>query len=61
MYNRVEQKSSLYHKVATRREIVVPGKHIMTNIMLVLKEAEIKVEPILVYIHQGLTAKKEQE
>ena len=32
---------------------VVPGKHGMSALMLALKEAEIKAESILLYMHQG--------
>ena len=52
-HQRVEQLSILRHEVATRRAGVVPGKHGMSDLMLALKEAYIKVEAILVQIHKG--------
>ena len=39
-HNIVEQFSSLWYKVAMRREIGVPGKHGMEAFMIDLKEAK---------------------
>ena len=52
---RVEQVSSLQQEVAMRQERVVPGKHGMSDLMIALKEAEIKAEAIPVHMHQGHT------
>ena len=43
------------HNVVMRREIVVPGKHGMADLMLELKEVEIKAEAIPVHMHHRLT------
>ena len=44
-----------------RRSIVVPGKNVMADLMLVLREAEIKSEAIPVHMHQGQTTKTIQK
>ena len=49
------------HNVATRREILVPVKYGMAELMLELKEAEIKAEDIPVYNHQGHIETKHQK
>ena len=51
----VEQISRLQQEVAMRRAIVVPGKHDMSDLMIELKEAEIKAEAIPVHMNQGHT------
>ena len=50
--NIVEHMSILRHEVAMRQSRVVPGKHGMVALMLVLKEAEVKAEDISVHMHQ---------
>ena len=49
----VEQMSILRHKVAMRWARGVPGKHGMADLILTLKEEEIKAEAIPVHMHQG--------
>ena len=49
---RVEQLSILIHEVYTRRARVVPRKHGMADLILALKEADIKSEAIPVHMHQ---------
>ena len=51
--HRVEKLSIMIHKLATRRARVLPGKYGLTDLMLALKEAEIKTESIPVHMHQG--------
>ena len=51
--------SSLRQHVDTRQTRVVPGKHGMADLMLALKEAEIKAEAIPVHIYQGQKATKQ--
>ena len=58
---RVEQLSSLRQEVAMRQAIVVPGKHGIEDLMLALKEAEIKVEDIPVHMHQGDTVTQQMK
>ena len=41
-HNRVEHLSILRHEENMRRASVVPGKHGMESLMIVLKDAEIK-------------------
>ena len=55
----VEHLSSMLHDVTMRREILVPGKHGTSYLMLSLKEAEIKVEYTPVTIYQGHNATKQ--
>ena len=43
--------SSLRHKVAMRWTIVVPGKHGITDLVLDLKEAQIRAEAIPLHIY----------
>ena len=50
--------SSLRYEIAMRWTIVVPGKYVTEDIMLVLKEVEIGEEAIPVHIHQGKTRTK---
>ena len=57
-HHRVEQISILWQEVAMRQERVFPVKHVMSALMLALKEAEIKSEVIPVHMHHGNTAKK---
>ena len=57
--NRVEHLSILRHGVTMRREIVMPGKHGMVDLMLDLKEEEIREETIPVHRLQGHTTTKQ--
>ena len=50
-----EQISSFWHKVAMRRARMLPEKYGMVELMLELKEAEIRAEVIAVHTHQGHT------
>ena len=52
--------SNLNIKVATRQARVVPGKHGMEDIMLVLTEAETKAKVTPVNMYQGMAATKEK-
>ena len=54
----MEQLSSLRHESSMILAIVVPVKHGMTALMLVLKEEKIKAEAILVHMHQIQNATK---
>ena len=47
----MEQLSSLRQDVGMIRAIVVPGKHVMSSLMLALKEAEVKALTIPVHIN----------
>ena len=49
----VGQLSILRQEIAMIWEIVVPGKHCMSDLMLALKQVEIKEESIPVHMHQG--------
>ena len=49
---RVENLSRLRQDVAMRQARVVPGKHVMSALMLALKEAEIKSEAIQLHLQQ---------
>ena len=51
----MEDLSSLRQYVAMRRTRVVPEKYGMSDLMLALKEAEIKAEDIPEQMHQGHT------
>ena len=51
--NRLEQLSSLRHELATRWEILMPGKYGMASLMLALNEAETRTEAIPVHMNQG--------
>ena len=55
----MEQFSSLKKEVYTRQEIVVPRKHVMSYLMLGLKETEIKAEAIPVHMHHKHTVTKQ--
>ena len=54
----MEQLSSLRHESSMILAIVVPVKHGMAALMLVLKEEKIKAEAILVHINQRQNATK---
>ena len=56
--NRVERMSSIQNNVVMRQARLVPGKHGMASIMLVLKESVKKKKFIPVHIQQWKTASK---
>ena len=58
IYIRVGHLSILRQEVSMRLAIVMPGKHGMSSLVILLKEAEIKSEAIPVHIHQGHTAER---
>ena len=54
----MEYLTRLKHKVPMRRSIVVPVKHVMAALILLLKDVEIKEEDIPVHMHQVHATKK---
>ena len=54
----MEQMSISHKYVAMIRARVVTVKHGISDLMLALKEAEIKVEAIMVHMHHKQTATK---
>ena len=53
MQIRLELLSILWQEVSRRQARAVPGKHVMSALMLVKKEAEIKTEAIPVQKHNS--------
>ena len=53
-----EHIPNLRQEAAMRREIVVPRKQGMLDLVLAVKEAETREEAIPVYMHQGQTITK---
>ena len=54
----MKKLSSLRNEVAIRREILVPRKYGMEDLMLALKDVYIKAENISVHMHQRHTTTK---
>ena len=50
--NRLEQLSILHNYLDMRQYILVPVIYVMADLMLVIKESEVKLGYILVHIHQ---------
>ena len=59
--NILEQMSNLLHEVYMRQERVLTGKYGTEALIIALREAEIKAEPIQVQMYEGNTAKKSQK
>ena len=53
MDNKVKQLPSLRQEIAMRWARIVPVKHGMADLMLALKEAEIKAQAILVHMNHS--------